>query len=408
MPVAHLNPVLLRWALVRAGKEPSELAAALKQPPEKVEGWLAGESRPTFKQAQNIARRLWVPFGYLFLSAPPAEPLPLKDFRRLPGGAETGVSVDLRAVVYDVLRKQDWYRDYRLDDDGSPVPAVGAYAADAPVSEVAAGIAGHLSLGTGADYPDADRFLREFVRKAEAAGVLVMRNGVVGHNPRRPLNVEEFRGFSISDPLAPVVFINAADSVRAQLFTLAHELAHIWVGAGGISDADLTIDVDHQTSMEEFCNAVAGQVLLPWDLVRDSWADGKAPWPEWVRKVARRFRLSTVMVARRLWEEQAIERDQFFAFYEAERSNWPKKRTSTGGDFYRIALIRNSRLFTEAVLADLGSVNTSIREASRLLGVKPAKLPTLKEKMGGRAFDRKILMGFGGGGYRPSAVRACS
>ena len=382
MSVAHLNPVLLRWALARAGKEPSELAAVLKQPQEKVEGWLAGDSRPTFKQAQGIARRLRVPFGYLFLSSPPAEPLPLPDFRRFPDGAGAGASVDLRAVVYDVLRKQDWYRDYRLDDDGSPVPAVGAYADDAPPSEVAAGIADHLSLGTGADYPDDNRFLREFVRKAEAAGVLVMRNGVVGHNPHRPLNVGEFRGFSISDPLAPVVFINAADSVRAQLFTLAHELAHIWVGAGGVSDADLTIGVDFQMGLEEFCNAVAGQVLLPWDLVRDSWADGKGPWPEWVRKIASRFRLSTVMVARRLWEEKAIERDQFFAFYEAERSNWSKKRSSPGGDFYRTAVIRNSRLFTEAVLADMGSVNTSIREASRLLGVKPAKLPNLKETMG--------------------------
>ena len=382
MSAAHLNPVLLRWALARAGKEPSELAAALSQPPEKVEGWLAGDSRPTFKQAQGIARRLRVPFGYLFLSSPPAEPLPLEDFRRFPDGAGAGASVDLRAVVYDVLRKQDWYRDYRLDDDGSPVPAVGAYADDAPPSEVAAGIADRLSLGTGADYPDADRFLREFVRKAEAAGVLVMRNGVVGHNPHRPLNVEEFRGFSISDPLAPVVFINAADSVRAQLFTLAHELAHIWVGAGGVSDADLTIGVGRQRSLEEFCNMVAGQVLLPWDLVRDSWADGKAPWQKWIRKEASRFRLSTVMVARRLWEEKAIERDQFFAFYEAERGNWSKKSSSQGGDFYRTAVVRNSRLFTEAVLADMGSVNTSIREASRLLGVKPAKLPTLKETMG--------------------------
>lgn len=382
MSVAHLNPVLLRWALARAGKEPYELAAALRQPPEKVEGWLAGDSRPTFKQAQGIARRLWVPFGYLFLSSPPAEPLPLEDFRRFPDGEGAGASVDLRAVVYDVLRKQDWYRDYRLDDDGSPVPAVGAYADDTPPSEVAAGIADRLSLGTGANYPDDSRFLREFVRKAEAAGVLVMRNGVVGHNPRRPLNVGEFRGFSIADPLAPVVFINAADSVRAQLFTLAHELAHIWVGAGGVSDADLTIGVDRQRSLEEFCNTVAGQVLLPWDLVRDSWADRKSPWQEWIRKVASRFRLSTVMVARRLWEEKAIERDQFFAFYEAERSNWTEKSPSTGGDFYRTAVVRNSRLFTEAVLADMGSVNTSIREASRLLGVKPAKLPTLKETMG--------------------------
>lgn len=147
MPAAHLNPALLRWALTRAGQEPADLAAALRQPPEKIEGWLTGVSRPTFKQAQNIARRLWVPFGYLFLSAPPEEPLPLFDFRRSPGGADIGVSVDLRAVVYDALRKQDWYRDYLLDDDASPLPVVGAFPVGAPVAEVASGISEHLSLG---------------------------------------------------------------------------------------------------------------------------------------------------------------------------------------------------------------------------------------------------------------------
>ena len=381
MPAAHLNPALLRWALARAGQEADDLAVALRQPPEKIEGWLAGASRPTFKQAQNIARRLWVPFGYLFLSAPPEEPLPLFDFRRSPGGADIGVSVDLRAVVYDVLRKQDWYRDYRLDDDATPLPMVGAFPVGAPVSEVASGISEHLSLGTGADYPDERGFLREFTRKAEEAGILVMRSGVVGHNPRRPLSVEEFRGFSIADPAAPVVFVNAADSVRAQIFTLAHELVHIWIGAGGVSDADFTISIDHGEDAEEFCNAVAGRVLLPWSLVGGSWAGKKSPEPDWIRRTAGKFRLSTVMVARRLWEEGAFDREQFFDFYDAEKSKWSKKSPSSGGDFYRTVPVRNSRLLTEAVLTDMGSESTSIRDASRLLGVKPARLPRLRKSM---------------------------
>ena len=382
MAVAHLNPVVLRWALSRAGKEPADLAVALRQPPEKIEGWLEGVSRPTFRQAQNIARRLWVPFGYLFLSAPPEEPLPLPDFRRSPGGADAAASINLRAVVYDALRKQDWYRDYRLDDDGSPLPVVGAFPDGASVSETASGIVGHLRPGTGADYPDSNGFLRGFVRKAEEAGIMVMRNGVVGHNPHRPLAVSEFRGFSIADPLAPVVFVNAADSVAAQIFTLAHELAHIWIGAGGISDADFTIGIDHGAGPEEFCNAVAGQVLLPWNLVADSWADKKSPAPDWIRKTAGKFRLSTVMVARRLWEEGAFGREQFFAFYDAEKRNWSKKPSLPGGNFHRTVPVRNSRLLTEAVLTDMGSASTSIREASRLLGVKPATLFRLKESLG--------------------------
>ena len=380
MPVAHLNPGALRWALARAGKKPTDLASALRQPPEKVEGWLTGTSRPTFKQAQDIARRLWVPFGYLFMSTPPEEPLPLPDFRRSSKEAYREVSVDLQAVVYDVLRKQDWYRDYRLDREAAPIPVVGSFTSDTPVFELAADMAEHIEVGTGADHPDQSRFLRTFTHKIENLGILVMRNGVVYHNTNRPLDVREFRGFSIADPMAPVIFVNAADSIAAQIFTLAHELAHIWIGKGGISDADYTIRVGHGSNIEDYCNAVAGEMLLPWDKVADWWVR-RSSTENWIRKVAGKFHLSTVMVARRLWEEGEIDRPSFFAFYDNEKGRWSEKRQSKGGHFYRTAIIRNSRLLTETMLADIGvsPASTSVREASRLLRIKPVGLSSLRK-----------------------------
>jgi hypothetical protein len=98
----------------------------------------------------------------------------------------------------------------------------------------------------------ASQFLRAFVRQVEAIGILVMRNGIVRQATNRSLDVEEFRGFSIADPMAPVVFVNNADSNAAQAFTLAHELAHIWIGRGGISDADPTIKSEDSDDIEEY------------------------------------------------------------------------------------------------------------------------------------------------------------
>ncbi|MCY3806355.1 MAG: XRE family transcriptional regulator [bacterium] len=386
MTVAHVNPAVLQWAADRADLGSDDLSRSLRQSVSTVERWLDGSSAPTFSQAQKLAKRLRVPFGYLFLADPPVDELPIPDFRRAPGGAYRRPSVDLRDVIADVLRHQDWYRDFRVGADEPPLPVVGRFSTQAPVSAVAADIALSLNLDSEVRCEtQRDRFLRAFVRQVEALGILVMRNGVVHQATNRPLRVEEFRGFSIADPMAPVIFINNADSHSAQIFTLAHELAHIWVGEGGISDADLTIPGGGSTHIEAYCNEVAGEVLLPWDRIADSWKRRTSSESEWLGGVAAEFRVSTVMVARQLWTHGAISRQRFFELYEAERAKWNAQRatTSSGGDYYKNVPIRNSRLLTEAVLESVGASEMLIRDASRLLGVKPANLPKLRASLGG-------------------------
>ena len=385
MTVAHVNPAVLRWAADRADLGPDDLSKSLRQSARTVERWLDGSSAPTFRQAQNLAKRLRVPFGYLFLTDPPTDELPIPDFRRAPGGNPPKPSVDLLAVIADVLRHQDWYRDFRLTAEESPVPVVGRFSAGSSVSGVAADIAGSLDFESEVRTTgNRDQFLRAFVSRVEALGVLVMRNGIVRQATNRTLSVDEFRGFSIADPMAPVIFINNADSRAAQIFTLAHELAHIWIGESGISNADPTIAGSDTADIEAYCNAVAGELLLPWDRIADRWRRRNSSESEWLGSVAEEFRVSTVMVARQLWTHEAISRQRFFELYETERAKWNTQRaaTSSGGDYYKNIPTRNSRLLTEAVLESVSASETLIRDASRLLGVKPANLPKLRASMG--------------------------
>lgn len=382
MPEAHINPLVLRWAFARAGLSKAAVAKALKKDETIIDEWLTGDSAPTFKQAQRLAKRLRLPFGYLFLAEPPVEDIPLPDFRRHP--ASIDLSVDLRDVIWDVLRKQDWYRDYRIDRDEEPLPFVGRFRVGKSVATIATDIRSAIDFEHKVrGESQASQFLRSFVRQVEAIEILVMRNGVVRQATNRTLNVEEFRGFSIADPMAPVIFVNNADSNAAQVFTLAHELAHIWIGEGGISDADVTRAGEGPQDIEEFCNEVAGELLLPWGDVVERWSQRATSLEHWIGHTAREFHVSTVMVARQLWEHGAIEREEFFSFYESEKQNWVSKgSTSSGGYYYLSAPIRNSRRLTESVLESVEASETSIRDASRLLGVKPANLPKLKESMG--------------------------
>jgi transcriptional regulator with XRE-family HTH domain len=192
---AHINAAMLRWAMERAGASEDELAAAFKKPIDTIAGWLAGDAFPTFRQAQRLAKRLRVPFGFLFLAEPPADVVPLPDFRRVHGATRPTTSVDLRDVISDVLRKQDWYRDFRADSDEEPFPFVGAFPAGAPVNEVVADIAEKLSFEAEVRVQSQpSQFLRAFVRRVEALGILVMRNGIVRQATNRALDVDEFRG----------------------------------------------------------------------------------------------------------------------------------------------------------------------------------------------------------------------
>ena len=386
MATAHINPAVLRWAAARAGAEPADLASAFKKTPDQIEAWLAGSAAPTFVQAQKLANRLRVPFGYLFLADPPAEHLPLPDFRRVHGAVPREPSVDLRDVLADVLRKRDWYRDYRLNAGNGPLQFVGHSSLQSPVSEVARRIARSLDFESAVrPQPNRDDFLKAFVSQVEELGILVMRNGVVRNSTNRPLDPEEFRGFSIADPLAPVIFVNNADSKAAQAFTLAHELAHIWIGEGGISDADPTIPGEASENIEAFCNEVAGELLLPWRRIADRWKSRTVPLENWIAAVSSEFNVSTVMVARQLWTRGGISREEFFSFYETERAKWTSANSTgnSGGNFYWNVPIRNSRLLTRIVLRSVSGSETLVRDASHLLGVKPANLPKLQDSMGG-------------------------
>ncbi len=274
MTEALVNPAILRWARERIPLSPNDLAHKLHVKSERILQWEKGEARPTFRQAQTLANTLNIPFGYLYLEEPPKDAVSIPDLRTLDSEERNVFSIDLTDLLSDVLRRHDWYKDRITETGAKLLPFVGRYTVSDIMLDIAVDMVKTLEIG------DSDRqqssnwesFLSLLTARAEGAGIWVMRSGIVGIN-HRTLNVSEFRGFAISDDIAPLVFVNGQDARAAQIFTLVHELAHIWIGQTGISNVSLT-QRDHvqHRQIESVCNAVAAEVLVPQRDFSDSWA----------------------------------------------------------------------------------------------------------------------------------------
>lgn len=361
-------PAVLRWARQRAALEPEELARRVNLSLERVVAWEETGELP-FTHLQRLAEKTHTPVGYLFLPEPPAERLPVADFRRPDGPQPPAPSPELLDTIHECQQRQAWFREYLEAIGEQPVHFIGRASTNMRPEEVAADIRHHLRLDEDPTSiePTWQEALAELYRRVEGVGVLVMRNGVVGNNTHRHLRVDEFRGFSLADPFAPLVFVNSADAKSAQMFTLIHELAHLWLGQSAVSDADPTTT----RADERFCNEVAAEVLVPASLLREMWHEREDREAQ-VARLARRFKVSARVILIRAREAGLLGPVVFRALYEAEeaRERRAAKKTKSGGDFYNTQNSRLGRRFARAVVVSALEGRTGYTEAYRLLNVR--------------------------------------
>lgn len=372
---ALVNPSLLRWSRERAGLSTEQVAKKLPVKPYRVQEWEAGETKPTFLQAQKWASLAHIPFGFLLLQQPPVEQLPLPDLRTVGGIAPQRPSLELLDTVRDAIRKQDWYLEYLQNQEHQPLEFVGRFDSRSRVAEVVDDIRRTLNVNPDTARLDYDKYSRALIEAAEAAGILVIRSGIALGNTHRKLEVSEFRGFAISNTYAPVVFVNSSDAPTARLFTLLHELAHIWIGSSGVSDGS-TANGRHE---ERFCNAVAGEFLAPEAQFRALW-NAEVNWEANLAPLATRFHISKLAIGRRALDLGYINQAQYGAYYLAILKAFQNDKGGAG-DYYRNATAKNSPRLSKAVLTEAMSGRMLLRDAGHLLGVQPAKLRTLASRI---------------------------
>lgn len=358
---------VLRWAAHRARLHDDDLAVRFR----KWSLWLNGEAQPTLKQLEDFARLTHTAIGYFFLPEPPALALPVPDFRTLRDEALAEPSSELLDTLYLCQQRQDWYRDYARVHG---LPAL-AFVGGARTQEAPEAVAQRMreTLNLTAEerrqLPTWTEALRQLIAKAEEAGVMVMASSIVGSNSHRKLDVGEFRGFALADELAPLVFLNGADSKAAQMFTLAHELAHLWLGATGVSDTEAGQVPEQHT--ERWCNQVAAELLMPLQAVRAAYQAGTKV-PEEIQRLAREFKVSTLVALRRLFDAGFIDQARLWQHYRDEQARLRalERHGTGGGDFYRTLGARTSKRFARAIVTSTLEGQTLFQDAFRMLGVR--------------------------------------
>jgi Zn-dependent peptidase ImmA (M78 family) len=362
-----VRPDLLAWALVRADL-PEEQAV------ERFPGfrkWLSGEAKPTLKQLERFANFAHAPLGYFFLPEPPREEVPIPDFRTMGSGRILSPSPDLLETIYACQQRQEWYREYLMGHGALRPPFGAANDQLRDAGDVAAEIRAMIRYEVAdrqglSSWEEARRYLIDAI---EGIGVLVMVSGIVGSNTHRRLRTSEFRGFALADPLAPLIFVNGTDTKAAQIFTLLHELAHLWAGESGVSDADF-LQAEAMVS-EARANEVAAEVLLPMESLVDSYL-GSAETPE-LQRLAEQFRVSTLVVLRRLFDGRMLGWSEYRLRYEEEYDRLmaileARATGSGGGNYYATQPLRVSRPFARAVISDALEGRTLYRDAYAMLG----------------------------------------
>lgn len=379
-----VNAQVLEWALDRSRRREN-----LEQRFPKLQEWLDGAVFPTFRQLQDFAKAAAVPFGYLLLQSPSEEKLPVADFRTLPGEAGGGFSSELIDTIQSMQRRQAWMREHLIAEGHARLPYIGSGTVlDNPVT-----IARNIRQTLGIDehwasaWPNWTDALKAMIQRVEEAGIMVMSNGVVGNNTHRPLDPEEFRGVVLVDEYAPLVFLNGADGKAARMFTLAHELAHIWLGKSAAFDLRELQPAGND--IEQACNRIAAEFLVPSAILREVWS--KIPKNDSVyQALARSFKVSDLVVARRLLDLSLIDRDEFFRFYrewqasEARKAKKAKDNESKG-DFYASQNIRIGHRFGDLLTRSVQAGTTLYSDAWRLTDLKKNTFQEYAQKQFGRS-----------------------
>jgi len=374
--IAFIRPEVIKWARESANISLEDVAKKMGCKKEKLIEWESGDSFPSLIQAKKMSKIYRRALAIFYLPSPPKDFQPISDFRRI---KDKKFSTSLIFLIREIQEKRLWLSEYLKEEGEERIPIVGQFNVKSPHKIVADAIIDFLEIR---ELPE-DQHLKFWIQKVEEAGIFVCQTS--NYHPHLKIQVEEARGFALSDPYAPFIFINSRDLETARLFTLMHEFVHLTIAESGVSNfKNLEFRSEDQfkySEIEVFCNRVTAEVLMPAAVMRARFKSNEENEPE-VENTARYFGVSQFSIYTRLLNLRLVSKpkyDQWKRKYFKRVEDWLEKESekpkSKGGpNYYLLKSIRNSKSFSRIVFEGFkGEILTGV-EASRLLGIKLNKL----------------------------------
>lgn len=356
-----VNKDVLFWAIAESQRDTVIIQRTFPKLPQ----WLSAEDAPTFAQLKKLSDFLYVPFGFLFLDSPPKEPDVIKQFRTINSSQLSIISKGLKDTLSQMKFISSWMSELRQDENEVPLTWVGSCLDTEAIAQLESAVLKVIGLkkGFSLKFRDPETLFKDLRSRMENEGVLVFRNSKVGSNTRRHLSVSEFRAFSLVDSYAPVIFINSADSLTGQIFSLIHEFTHLLIGKTGVTLPGKD---------ESICNKTVAALLIPDELLMNKLPKGLITL-DVIKEVAAQFNVSPLALAYCLLNKSLISeklkdkvRDETD---KAVADKTSKKKSSGGPDFYRAYESNISLSFRRAVATQLRDGLVTYTTASQLLGL---------------------------------------
>ena len=409
-PKLDLNYKTLKWARENAGLTYSDLSdIEIKH----IKDLESGKVQPTLNEAYILANCYGVPLNIFYFPPPKKSISDLADFRQFSKkkeGKYKSYSKELRLLINKLQQRQDWLKDYFKEEKVKPLSFVNSVKINYNKQEVANKIINsffnsrrkylnfHKEEKLVKDVPkirkkSKSKFLSTLITKLGSYGVIVLK--CKGFNNENNIELKEARGFILSDKYAPFIFLHSEDYTTAQIFTLIHELAHLFINESGVVGE---LSKDSSNRIEKFCNQVASRCLLTeselssyFELKKNNNKPemSKEKMNEIVEKVSNKFFISKLSILLRLKEQKIIKDNLFNSLWSEfymEMEEWISKNKEKmegqeGGNFYNTMISRTNRDFIKIVYSAYQTKNITGSQASSLLNLKVDKFKNLIERI---------------------------
>ena len=384
-----ISPSVLQWIMTHG--QIDRLASSTRT---LLEQWSSGQKKPTFNQIGQISKASGIPLGYFFLQTPPQEDLSIVEYRTIDSIELSNPSRNLIDTLHDMDQIQEWMRNTLIAEGNAPLSFVGSLKNEKSSVRFAQSIRAMLGIKeawykTTHSAEESFALIRTSISNI---GTIVMMNGIVENNTHRPLDIEEFRAFSIVDEYAPLIFLNSNDSINGKLFSLLHEFAHICIGENSLFNDRYSTGMKVKQA-EAICNAVAAEILVPQAVFVSDWnaavSSDNTDIKTAINSLAHAFKCGTTVIARKAYDNGFIDYQQYQAVAQLavklyiESRKRKKERGASGGDYYKTAASRIDNRFFKMLVNSVSDGKTLYSDAFRLTNTNRSTFASLVENMGG-------------------------